>query len=174
MTPLQESNVCTRTDMDLHDEDSANVSPAETDFTALTYDMSSNLILRSHSTETSPISSPEPDDSPEISLNSPSAPSAPRHPTNENSGSASSLAAPRPIPARQVNNYELSPGTSGASEGPMTPRNDAGPFVLDGGAGRLAGTGSRRSARNEAGVVTERGVPASLDQAASEVGLGPI
>jgi len=24
-------------------------------------------------------------------------------------------------------------------EGPMTPRNDAGPFVLDGGAGRTAG-----------------------------------
>jgi hypothetical protein len=71
--------------------------------------------------------------------------------------SVSALAAPRPIPGRAGSSYELHPGTPGA-EGPMTPRNDAGPFVLDGGAGRSS-TGS-----------TTRRQVGSLDAAAAEAG----
>jgi hypothetical protein len=70
-----------------------------------------------------------------------------------NQASASALAAPRPIPGRAGSSYELHPGTPGV-EGPMTPRNDAGPFVLDGGAGR-----------SSAGATTRRPV-GSLDAAA--------
>jgi hypothetical protein len=74
-----------------------------------------------------------------------------------NQASASALAAPRPIPGRAGSSYELHPGTPGV-EGPMTPRNDAGPFVLDGGAGRSNP------------VPTTRRVVGSLDATATEVG----
>jgi hypothetical protein len=73
-----------------------------------------------------------------------------------NQASASALAAPRPIPGRAGSSYELHPGTPGV-EGPMTPRNDAGPFVLDGGAGRSSSSSMRR-------------VVGSLDATAAEVG----
>jgi hypothetical protein len=74
-----------------------------------------------------------------------------------NNASVSALAAPRPIPGRAGSSYELHLGTTGV-EGPMTPRNDAGPFVLDGGAGRSS-TGS-----------TTRRPVGSLDAAAAEAG----
>jgi hypothetical protein len=57
--------------------------------------------------------------------------------SSSNIPSSSSVEAPRPIPVRAAGSYELLPGgPTGGVEGPMTPRNDAGPFVLDGGAGR--------------------------------------
>lgn len=79
-------------------------------------------------------------------------------------GSSSSLAAPRAIPARsgsQSHNFDLraANGSGVVAEGPMTPRNDAGPFVLDGGAGRNS-TGSNSGLR--------RGMPGSLDAHATE------
>jgi E3 ubiquitin-protein ligase DMA1/2 len=56
---------------------------------------------------------------------------------------ASSATPPRDIPPRANSNsnsnsrFELAPSVNGiVTDGPMTPRNDAGPFVLDGGAGR--------------------------------------
>ena len=52
---------------------------------------------------------------------------------------ASSATPPRNIPPRTNSNsrFELSPAVNGGvNDGPMTPRNDAGPFVLDGSAGR--------------------------------------
>lgn len=52
---------------------------------------------------------------------------------------ASSGTPPRNIPPRANSNsrFDLSPAVNGVvTEGPMTPRNDAGPFVLDGSAGR--------------------------------------
>jgi hypothetical protein len=50
----------------------------------------------------------------------------------------------RPIPVRGHPRTELSPGRA-PDGGPMTPRNDAGPFVLDGGAGRSRANGSTES-----------------------------
>jgi len=65
--------------------------------------------------------------------------------------SSSSLTTPRPIPLRPGTSrshsspdniqYVLSPGIAPGVEGPMTPRNDAGPFVLDGGAGQRGSRG---------------------------------
>lgn len=52
--------------------------------------------------------------------------------------SASAITPPRAIPGRNESpstRAELAPGQV-VADGPMTPRNDAGPFVLDGGAGR--------------------------------------
>jgi hypothetical protein len=64
--------------------------------------------------------------------------------------SSSSLSTPRPIPSRpgtarsqsspDATQYALTPGNAPGAEGPMTPRNDAGPFVLDGGAGQQRGS----------------------------------
>jgi hypothetical protein len=57
------------------------------------------------------------------------------HPPQQENGISTTAALP--IPGRNVSpgtrRYELM--TNGVSEGPQTPRNDAGPFVLDGGAG---------------------------------------
>lgn len=79
--------------------------------------------------------------------------------------SSSSLSTPRPIPSRpgtarsqsspETTQYALTPGNGPGGEGPMTPRNDAGPFVLDGGAGQQRGS--------------RRGLPASSVAAAIEV-----
>jgi hypothetical protein len=58
----------------------------------------------------------------------------------------------RPIPVRTgPSRSELSPGRA-VDGGPMTPRNDAGPFVLDGGAGRprVNGTSDTPSAAEDA------------------------
>lgn len=52
--------------------------------------------------------------------------------------STSATTPPRAIPGRNESpstRIELAPGQV-VADGPMTPRNDAGPFVLDGGAGR--------------------------------------
>jgi hypothetical protein len=76
-------------------------------------------------------------------------------------GTDSALSVPRSIPRRTG---ELTPGAL-ASENVMTPRNDVGPFVLDGGAGRTSSSANGR--RAQGGI-------ASLDAAASEVGLGPV
>lgn len=66
--------------------------------------------------------------------------------STEDVPSTSSLSTPRPIPPRpatarsqsspETTQYALTPGNGPVTEGPMTPRNDAGPFVLDGGAGQ--------------------------------------
>lgn len=54
-------------------------------------------------------------------------------------GASNSGTEARSIPIRsRPTNGDLVPGTAGVTEGLMTPRNDAGPFVLDGGAGRLS------------------------------------
>jgi hypothetical protein len=71
---------------------------------------------------------------------------------------ASSLSVPRNIPRR----FELTPEPMG-TENVLTPRNDIGPFVLDGGAGRTSASGRRA-----------QGGVASLDAAASEAGLGHV
>lgn len=75
-------------------------------------------------------------------------------PQHQDVQSSSSLSTPRPIPPRpgtsrstsspEITQYALTPGTALHTEGPMTPRNDAGPFVLDGGAGQ-AQRGARGS-----------------------------
>jgi hypothetical protein len=80
--------------------------------------------------------------------------STPSLTTDDNRPSTSSLSTPRPIPGSRpgtarsqsspgdTTQYALSPGVGGVvpgGEGPMTPRNDAGPFVLDGGAGQPQG-----------------------------------
>jgi E3 ubiquitin-protein ligase DMA1/2 len=67
-------------------------------------------------------------------------------PQHQDLQSSASLSTPRPIPPRpgtarsnsspETTQYALTPGTALHAEGPMTPRNDAGPFVLDGGAGQ--------------------------------------
>jgi hypothetical protein len=51
-------------------------------------------------------------------------------------GSTSVATPPRNIPARNGSGsrLELLQSTANGQEGPLTPRNDAGPFVLDGGA----------------------------------------
>jgi hypothetical protein len=58
----------------------------------------------------------------------------------------STLTPPRPIPPRKSSpgRYELVPGQT-VADGPMTPRNDAGPFVLDGGAGQSSTNRDRGS-----------------------------
>lgn len=92
---------------------------------------------------------------------------------------SATASAPRAIPIRSTpgpagtRSYELEVGPP-VHEGPMTPRNDAGPFVLDGGAGattaddgtvvgRTTGSVTRRSVPNSASVQ-------SLDATATEVG----
>lgn len=92
---------------------------------------------------------------------------------------SATASAPRAIPIRSTPGaagttaYELTMGPP-VHEGPMTPRNDAGPFVLDGGAGattaddgrvvgRTTGSVGRRSVPNSASVQ-------SLDATAAEVG----
>lgn len=82
----------------------------------------------------------------------------PQHPDVQ---SSSSLSTPRPIPQRpgtahsisspETTQYALTAGTALHAEGPMTPRNDAGPFVLDGGAG-LAQRGVRGAASRGLGT----------------------
>ena len=59
---------------------------------------------------------------------------------------SSTLTPPRPIPPRKSSpgRYELVPGQT-VADGPMTPRNDAGPFVLDGGAGQASTNRDRGS-----------------------------
>jgi E3 ubiquitin-protein ligase DMA1/2 len=52
--------------------------------------------------------------------------------------STTAITPPRAIPGRHESpstRIDLAPGQV-VADGPMTPRNDAGPFVLDGGAGR--------------------------------------
>lgn len=116
-------------------------------------DLASTLSL----TQTNhPLETSDPDDSPEDL--------APRIANaRSNIPSSSSLAVPRPIPGRAGGGggrYDLSPG----GQDVMTPRNDAGPFVLDGGAGARTGMPARRAVS----TVT------SLDAAANEVGLGHV
>jgi len=70
---------------------------------------------------------------------------------HQDAQSSSSVTTPRPIPSRPGTSrshsspdniqYALSPGIAPGVEGPMTPRNDAGPFVLDGGAGQRGSRG---------------------------------
>ena len=60
---------------------------------------------------------------------------------------SATLTPPRPIPARKTSpsgRYELGLGQI-VADGPMTPRNDAGPFVLDGGAGQSSAGRERGS-----------------------------
>lgn len=87
--------------------------------------------------------------------------------------------APRAIPIRTTSGpagttaYELTVGPLG-QEGPMTPRNDAGPFVLDGGAGATTADDGRVVGRTT-GSIGSRSVPnsasvQSLDATAAEVG----
>ncbi|TLD29522.1 zinc ion binding [Venturia nashicola] len=92
---------------------------------------------------------------------------------------SATASVPRAIPIRSTPGpagttaYELTVGPS-VHEGPITPRNDAGPFVLDGGAGattaddgtvvgRTTGSVGRRSVTNSASVQ-------SLDATAAEAG----
>jgi len=149
------------------------VSPTEVadDLTALSLDPLGQI------RPPTPVSSPELEDEPTPSIQDPS-----------NQGSVSALAAPRPIPARttgSASSYELAVGPL-VHEGPMTPRNDAGPFVLDGGAGtttagdgRIVGrtTGSlRRGAGGSSNAGSGLGslTVQSLDATAAEVGLGHV
>jgi hypothetical protein len=89
--------------------------------------------------------------------------------------------APRSIPIRSApgpagtTSYELTVGPPG-HEGPMTPRNDAGPFVLDGGAGTTTADDGRVVGRTT-GSIGRRSVPGtaslqSLDATAAEAGSG--
>lgn len=92
---------------------------------------------------------------------------------------ATTASAPRAIPVRSTpgpagtTSYELTVGPPG-HEGPMTPRNDAGPFVLDGGAGATTADDGRIVGRTT-GSIGRRSVPGSasvqsLDATAAEVG----
>lgn len=96
------------------------------------------------------------------------------------SGSSGSTtgSAPVAIPVRSApgpagtTTYELTVGPPG-HEGPMTPRNDAGPFVLDGGAGTTTADDGRVVGRTT-GSMGRRSVPGSasvqsLDATAAEV-----
>jgi hypothetical protein len=84
-------------------------------------------------------------------------------------------AAPRnrpmdiPTSGPAMGRYELTPEALG-TENVMTPRNDIGPFVLDGGAGRSTSTSANLGARRGQGA----GGVGSLDAAAAgEVEVGP-
>lgn len=80
------------------------------------------------------------------------------HPRATASSSSSSFSNSQPLPINVAGANEfsgltpmfantmdgLTPG--GTHDGPMTPRNDAGPFVLDGSAGRAAGSRLREEA----------------------------
>jgi hypothetical protein len=92
-----------------------------------------------------------------------------------------STSAPRAIPIRSApgpagtTSYELTVGPLG-HEGPMTPRNDAGPFVLDGGAGTTTADNGRVMGRTT-GSIGRRSVPGngsvqSLDATAAGAGPG--
>ncbi|QDS77329.1 hypothetical protein FKW77_004927 [Venturia effusa] len=92
---------------------------------------------------------------------------------------STTVSAPRAIPVRSTPGstgttaYELTVGPP-VQEGPMTPRNDAGPFVLDGGAGATTADDGRVVGRTT-GAVARRSVPnsvpvQSLDATAAEVG----
>lgn len=92
---------------------------------------------------------------------------------------SATASAPRAIPIRSTPGpagttaYELTVGPP-VHEGPMTPRNDAGPFVFDGGAGATTADDGRVVGRTT-GSVGRRSVPnsvsvQSLDATAAEVG----
>jgi E3 ubiquitin-protein ligase DMA1/2 len=92
---------------------------------------------------------------------------------------STTTSAPRAIPIRSTpgpagtTSYELTVGPPG-HEGPMTPRNDAGPFVLDGGAGTTTADDGRVVGRTT-GSIGRRSIPGlasvqSLDATAAEVG----
>lgn len=94
---------------------------------------------------------------------------------------STTASAPRAIPIRSTpgpagtTSYELTVGPPG-HEGPMTPRNDVGPFVLDGGAGTTTADNGRVVGRTT-GSSGRRSVPGSaslqsLDATAAEVGSG--
>lgn len=71
-------------------------------------------------------------------------------PASGNSTGARAGSTPRPIPLPQRSNNSLSPERTSngiTSEGPLTPRNDLGPFILDGSAGRTR-RGVERTATN--------------------------
>lgn len=63
-------------------------------------------------------------------------------------------------PLYQHNHDGLTPG--GANDGPMTPRNDAGPFVLDGSAGRAAGARLRDASPGDSDSASTRSGAPSL------------
>ncbi|KIW00023.1 uncharacterized protein PV09_08375 [Verruconis gallopava] len=72
---------------------------------------------------------------------------------SEDASGAAAVSGPRAIPAA-ARTLDLTPGGALNSESVLTPRNDIGPFVLDGGAGRSTTGGPRNVA------------PASLDSVA--------
>jgi len=66
-------------------------------------------------------------------------------------GEPVSNATSAPVPIRVTNGDSLDPNLPNGLENPMTPRNDAGPFILDGGAGQLQNRQASNNRRVGAG-----------------------